>query len=134
VFAERVAACQFAVARLGVHVPELGVSAEIGLMCSAIVNPVVGRSAAVIALRPTAPDAPLGVARNWLAVCPVAALMARLPEPVTGDPDTVSHDGAVSPTLVTVPVPAGRSLATSARNVGAAALPLEGPAKTMFAD
>jgi hypothetical protein len=36
-------------------------------------------------------------------------------------------------TLVTVPVPAGRSAATSARNVGVAAAPVVGPANTKFA-
>jgi hypothetical protein len=37
-------------------------------------------------------------------------------------------------TLVTVPVPAGKSAAVSARNVGAAAAPVVGPANTSAAD
>src|SRR5688572_1907354 len=37
-------------------------------------------------------------------------------------------------TFVTVPSPAGRSAETSARNVGPAAPPAVGPAKTVFAD
>jgi hypothetical protein len=39
----------------------------------------------------------------------------------------------VKDTLVTVPVPAGKSAVTRARNVGAAATPVVGPAKTVFA-
>lgn len=66
-----------------------------------------GRSAAVIARRPRAPAAPLGVARNSLAGSPLAKLSAKVPAPVIGEPDTENTEGAVSATLVTVPVPAG---------------------------
>jgi len=42
--------------------------------------------------------------------------------------------GDANPTLVTVPVPAGRSAATSARKLGAAAPPEAGPAYTTLAE
>ena len=53
--------------------------------------------------RPT--HKPLGDARNWFATCETPAT-ANVPAVVTGVPETVSHDGTVSATLVTVPVPA----------------------------
>jgi hypothetical protein len=56
-----------------------------------------------------------------------------VPEVVTGEPETVMNDGRDSPTLVTVPVPPGKSAATRARNVGADAPPEDGPARTRFA-
>ena len=45
------------------------------------------------------------VPMTWWPVCPVFGLTARVPEVVTGDPATDSHDGTVRATLVTVPEP-----------------------------
>jgi len=64
----------------------------------------------------------------------VANAKVNVPLVVTGEPDTVKIPGADSPTLVTVPVPDGKSAATNDLNVGAAALPEVGPAKTKLAD
>jgi hypothetical protein len=50
-----------------------------------------------------------------------------------GLPVTVKIEGTVKATEVTVPVPAGKSAATSALNVGAAAAPVVGPAQNELA-
>jgi hypothetical protein len=68
---------------------------------------------------------------TWCEVWPVAAVIASVPAVVIGDPVIASHEGAVSATLVTTPL--GISAATSARNPGCAALPVVGPAHTVFA-
>lgn len=59
-----------------------------------------GRSAPTIVRRPTDPDVPLGVARNWFWVWPPATPRLKVPPPViegpvmpTGLPETVSHVG-----------------------------------------
>jgi hypothetical protein len=70
-------------------------------------EPDAGRSAMTMARNPTAPGAPLGVATNWLAVCAPVAVIASVPDTVTGEPPTVSHDGVVRATDTTVPEPAG---------------------------
>src|SRR5271166_5458586 len=57
-----------------------------------------------MARRETAPLDALGVARNWLAVWPVAAVTASVPELVTGEPATEYQGGMVRPTLVTAPL------------------------------
>src|SRR5262249_53076006 len=57
----------------------------------------------------------------------------RVPDVVTGEPETVYSAGKLRPTLVTVPVPPGRSVATRARKVGARAPPDGGAAHTVFA-
>ena len=44
------------------------------------------------------------MARTWFAVCPDAAVTASVPEPVTGEPATESHDGTLRPTEVTAPL------------------------------
>lgn len=52
-----------------------------------------------------------------------------------GEPDTLKIlEGALSATLVTVPIPAGKSAVVKALKVGSAALPVVGPANTKFAD
>lgn len=66
---------------------------------------IVGKSARTIERRLTAPVEPFGVARNWLAVCPVVAVTASVPLVVIGEPATVNHEGVVRATLVTVPLP-----------------------------
>ena len=66
----------------------------------------VGMSAATMARGLSAPGAPFGAARKKFAVCAPAAVTARVPVLVIGDPDTLSHEGTVIATEVT-PVPAG---------------------------
>lgn len=76
-----------------------------------------GRSARTIDRSEIAPVVPFGVARIWLAVCPVANASASVPEDVTGEPVTENTEGAVSATLDT-PVPAGAAHAPAPlRNV-----------------
>lgn len=58
---------------------------------------IAGKSAPTIARKPTAPLDPFGVARNWLAVWPVANVRANVPLEVSGEPVTVNTDGAVNP-------------------------------------
>src|SRR5262245_58529895 len=74
----------------------------------------------------------VGPAHTVFALC-VVLLIASVPLVVIGEPETENSAGTVWPTLVTVPVPAGRSAATSDLKVGVAAPPLVGPAKTVFA-
>src|SRR6185312_8375293 len=66
----------------------------------------VGISAATIARSPTAPETPLGVAKNSFCVCADVAVIPSVPLVVIGLPLTVSHEGTVKLTLVTVPLPA----------------------------
>jgi hypothetical protein len=57
-----------------------------------------------------------------------------VPDVVTGDPEIENTDvGSANATLVTVPIPDGRSALVIARNVGVAAPPETGPAKNVFA-
>jgi hypothetical protein len=62
-------------------------------------------------------------------------VIASVPEVVIGLPLIANSTGTVAATLVTVPepTPPGKSAVTSARNVGCAALPVVGPAHTVFA-
>jgi hypothetical protein len=59
-----------------------------------------------------------------------------VPDVVIGEPEvTVKPAFAeLTATLVTVPVPGGKSAVTNERNDGCAALPVDGPANTLFAD
>src|SRR5271166_1196916 len=83
-----------------------GVAAMIEPALCVIVSPVVGRSAATMARIARAPLDPFGVARNSLAVSPVVAVTASVPDVVIGEPLTVSHEGTVMATLETPPPPA----------------------------
>src|SRR5271166_1621649 len=89
-----------------------GVAAMIEPALCVIVSPVVGRSAATMVRRETAPLDPLGVARNSLAVWPVVAVTASVPDVVIGEPLTVSHEGTVMATLETPPPPAAVAFRT----------------------
>jgi hypothetical protein len=64
----------------------------------------VGMSATTIALGDTDPAEPSGDAKNKFADSEVP-VTAKVPEVVIGEPDTVSQDGVVRPTLVTDPDP-----------------------------
>jgi hypothetical protein len=77
--------------------------------------------------------APLDVPAKKKFVFSFFQTAVRVPDVVTGEPDTVYSAGKLRPTLVTLPTPPGRSVATKARNVGVAAPPLAGPAKTVLA-
>jgi hypothetical protein len=58
-----------------------------------------------MARSPTCPVDPFGVARNMLAACPEAKESPKVPALVMGVPLTENTEGAVSATLVTLPVP-----------------------------
>src|SRR5258705_8275332 len=65
-----------------------------------------GMSAATSARNVGAAAEPeVGPAHTWLADA-LALVIASVPEPVTGEPDTENSAGTVSPTLVTVPAAA----------------------------
>jgi hypothetical protein len=64
----------------------------------------VGISAATINLKVGTPELPLGAAKKVLADSELREKL-RVPEEVTGLPLTVKIEGALNPTLVTVPVP-----------------------------
>jgi hypothetical protein len=81
----------------------------------------VGISAATMARNVGAPAEPLGAARKVFCVCEASAAVS-VPEPVTGDPDTLNRAGRDRPTLVTVPVLAVAPVATPSNLVLSAEL------------
>lgn len=95
--------------------------------------PQVGQSAGTNERKVgTAGEPVLGPAQTVLADS-VAFPITSVPEVVIGEPEIVNSTGTVCPTLVTVPVPGGRSVNDRARNEGTAGGPELGPAKTRLA-
>jgi hypothetical protein len=66
---------------------------------------IAGKSPATREQSDTVVAAP-HVPMTWCEESPVADVIASVPEVVTGEPETWSHEGTVCATLVTVPVPA----------------------------
>lgn len=99
-------------------VPFANVSAPAALPMAFHSTVPLGMSLAPIARNVGVAAPPLvGPAKNVFAVS-VANVIAKVPDVVIGLPVTDRMEGTVSATEVTVPVPAGMSVVTSARKVG----------------